>query len=79
MGLIARLNRFGFDLPLDRISTNPLENVVGLLRRFLHDWNRFDEVPHGTARNAIVNRLCHELGHPQRICGWENVAGTLRR
>jgi hypothetical protein len=67
------------DVPLDRISTHPLENFFGLLRRLLHDCNRFDEFLHATARNAIVNEIHHELHHKRDICGRENEGGTVSR
>jgi hypothetical protein len=72
-----RDDAFDREIPLDRISTHPLENFFGLLRRLLHDCNRFDEVLHGAAKNAIVNRVYHELGHPVEICGRANVAGIV--
>jgi hypothetical protein len=79
IGLIYGVTEFEWDLPLDRIFTHPLENFFGLLRRLLHDCNRFQELLHTAARNAIVADLYEELGHPRDICGHENANGIVSR
>jgi hypothetical protein len=65
------------DIPLNRISTHPLENFLGLLRRILHDCKKFDEFLHGVARNVIVSEIFHELGYPCDICDRENQGGVV--
>jgi hypothetical protein len=77
IGILSALRLVPDDIPLDRISTHPLENFFGLLRRLLHDCNSYDELLHGAARNAIVNEIYQELGHPRDICGRENAAGIV--
>jgi hypothetical protein len=67
MGLIWASNEFRFDIPLDRISTHPLENFFDLLRWMLHDCHKFDEVVHAAARNAIVHHLDENLAHPRTV------------
>jgi hypothetical protein len=76
-GVLYALVVIDGDIPLDRISTHPLENIFGLLRRLLHDCNTFEELLRGAARNSIVNELYHELGHPKHVCGRENQGGVV--
>jgi hypothetical protein len=70
--LISALLEFGSD---DRISTHPLENFLGLLRRLPHERNIFDEFLHETARNCAVHQVLDELVHPRDICGGVNLGG----
>jgi hypothetical protein len=77
IGVIYALIMIDGGIPLDRISTHPLENFFGLLRLILHDCNKFEEFLHAAARNVIVNEIFHELGHPRDICGRENQGGVV--
>jgi hypothetical protein len=77
--LICALEEFGFDLPLDRLSSHPLENFFGLLRRLLNDCNMFQELLRAAARNCVVQRVQDSLGHPRDVCGRINVAGVVGR
>jgi hypothetical protein len=79
LGFIFALRNLKFDIPLDRMSTHPLENFFGLLRRLLHDSNDFDALLRATAKNAVVNEVYHELKHPFDICGRANTAGVVSR
>jgi hypothetical protein len=78
-GLIGALAHLDCDIPLDRISTHPLENFFGLLRRLLHDCNLFTELLHAAARNLVVQRVMNEMGHPRNICGRANTGGIVAR
>jgi hypothetical protein len=49
IGVIYALIIINGDTPLDRISTHLLENFFGLLRRILHDCNKFEECLHPAA------------------------------
>jgi hypothetical protein len=77
--LICALNQFDFDLPLDRLSTHPLENFFGLLRRLVHDCNMFHDVLHPVARNCVVQHVCDALGHRQSIRRRINLVGVVSR
>jgi hypothetical protein len=77
IGLIFALAKIKGDIPLDRIGTHPLENFFGLLRRILHDCNRFDELLHAVARTMVVDEVFEDLGHPRDICGRKNVGGVV--
>jgi hypothetical protein len=77
LGVILALDELDCDIPLDRISTHPLENFFGLLRRLLHDCNTFTELRHAAARNMTVNEIYAELGHPREICGRVNAGGIV--
>jgi hypothetical protein len=77
IGLIFALARIEGDIPLDRIGTHPLENFFGLLRRILHDRNRFDELLHAAARTIVVDNMFQELEHPRDICGRKSVGGVV--
>jgi hypothetical protein len=57
LGVMLALDKLDCDIPLDRISTHPLENFFGLFRRLLHDCNAFDGLLHAAARNVIVNEI----------------------
>jgi hypothetical protein len=76
LGVMLALDKLDCDIPLDRISTHPLENFFGLLFRLLHDCNAFDELLH-VARNVIVNEIYGQLGHSRDICGRTNVGGIV--
>jgi hypothetical protein len=78
-GLLYTLHDLDGDIPLDRLSTHPLENFFGLLRRLLHDCNKFDELLRAAARNSIIAEIFHELDHPRDICGRENQGGVVSR
>jgi hypothetical protein len=77
IALIYALVAVDVDLPLDRISTHPLENFFGLLRRILHDCNTFDELLHAAARNTVVDEVFQQLDVRRDICGRENTAGIV--
>jgi hypothetical protein len=77
IALIHALTAIPNDLPLDRIGTHPLENFFGLLRRILHDCNKFDELLHAAARNVIVNEILADLDADRTICGRANTAGVV--
>jgi hypothetical protein len=79
IGVIYALITIDGDIPLDRISTHPLEIFFGLLRQILHDCNKFEEFLHAMTQNVIVNEIFHELGHPRDICGRENQGGVVSR
>jgi hypothetical protein len=79
IGVIYALIMIDGDIPLDRISTHPLENFFGLVRWILHNCNKFEEFLHAAARNVIVNEIFHELGHPRDNCGRENQGGVVSR
>jgi hypothetical protein len=79
IGIISALETIEADIPLDRISTHPLENFFGLLRRLLHDCNRFEELLHAAARNCVVGTTMNELDHPKDICKRENTGGIVSR
>jgi hypothetical protein len=78
-GLVCALDHLNCDIPLDRISTHPLENFFGLLRRLLHDCNLFTELLHAAARNCVVQRVMKRLCHPRDICGRANTGGIVAR
>jgi hypothetical protein len=77
LGFIFALRNWHRDLPLDRMSTHPLENFFGLLRRLLHDCNEYEALVHAAAKNVIVTEVCSELHHPSNVCGRVNTAGIV--
>jgi hypothetical protein len=77
VGLIFGLLERQCDLPLDRISKHHVENFFGLLRRLLHDWNKFEELLHAMRRNAIVSDIFDELKHLRKVCGRANAGGIV--
>jgi hypothetical protein len=77
IGLLYSLLNIDEDIPLDRIGTHPLENFFGLMRRVLHDCNRFDEFIHGVARTIVIDKAFEELRHTRKICGRKNVGGVV--
>jgi hypothetical protein len=79
IGLIHALVVLDCDVPLDRMSTHPLENFFGLLRRLLNDCNKFDELLHAAARNAVVTEIYHSLDHPRDVCGRDNEGEIVSR
>jgi hypothetical protein len=79
IGVIYAILKNPEDLPLDRIGTHPLENFFGLLRRILHDCNKFDELVHAAARTIVVDEAFEELRHPRNICGRKNVGGVVSK
>jgi hypothetical protein len=76
-GFIYGLVTIKGDLLLDRIGTHPLENFFGLLRRILHDCDRFDEFLHAVTRTIIVDDAFEELRHHRNICGLTNIGGVV--
>jgi hypothetical protein len=79
IGLIFALARITENIPLDRIGTHPLENLFGLLRRILHDCNRFDELLHAVARTIVVDQIFEDLKYHRDICGRKNVGGVVSK
>jgi hypothetical protein len=79
LGLIFASRNWHRDLPLDRMSTHPLENFFGLLRRLLHDCNEYEELVHAAAKNAIVTQICSELHYPSNVCGRVNTARIVSK
>jgi hypothetical protein len=76
-GVMLALDKLDCDISLDRISTHPLENFFGLLRRLLHDFNAFDELRHAAAQNLIINEIYGQFGHSRDICGRANVGAIV--
>jgi hypothetical protein len=64
---ISALLEFDFDISLDRTSMQPLENFFGLLRRLVHDCNRFDHLLHATGNNYVVQYVLDQLAHSRDI------------
>jgi hypothetical protein len=66
-------------LALDRISTHPVENFFGLLRRALHDINTFKAIVKTVAKMR-VGRECAEVERDpevvQKIATRTNIAGV---
>jgi hypothetical protein len=77
IGLASALLTYDSPLPLDRLTTHPLENFFGLMRRLLHDCNSYEEVMRAMARNAIVNEVFLKLHHPLDIAQRENLSGVI--
>jgi hypothetical protein len=75
IGLMYALVELDWELPLDRISTHPLENFCGPPRRLVHDCSRFDELLHVASGNAIMSQISDGLQHPRDICGQVNAGG----
>jgi hypothetical protein len=48
-----------------------------LLRRILHDCNRFDELLHAVARTIVVDKIFQDLEHSRDICGRRNVGAVV--
>jgi hypothetical protein len=79
IGLNHALVVLDCDGPLDRMSTHPRENLFGVLRRLLNDCNKFDELLHATAQNAVVTEIYHPLHHPRDVCGRDNEGEIVSR
>jgi hypothetical protein len=77
IGLASAMSTYGKELPLDRLTTHPLENFFGLMRRLLHDCNSFSEVLRAMARNSIVNEVFVEIQHPLDIAQRANLGGIV--
>jgi hypothetical protein len=52
---IIWLLRDASDIALDRLSTHPLENFFGLVRRTIHDVNTFNQMLKATANLCLMN------------------------
>jgi hypothetical protein len=81
---IIWLPRDALDLALDRLSTHPVENFVGLLRSVVHDVNTFNHMLKATANLRLMNEGIETLskeGDPdvRRIPTRMNMAGVKVR
>jgi hypothetical protein len=77
IGLASALMTYGSALPLDRLTTHPLENFFGLMRRLLHDCNSYEEVLRAMARNSVINEVFIKLHHPLEIAQRANLSGVV--
>jgi hypothetical protein len=50
------------DIALGRLSSHPIENFFGFLRRSVHDVNIFAQMLTATSRSIIVKQRCRRLG-----------------
>jgi hypothetical protein len=72
------------DIALDYLSTHPVENLFGLLRRILHDVNMFNQILKTTADLRLMNEwieLLSKEGDPDvpRISTRMNMSGLKIR
>jgi hypothetical protein len=78
------LLRDASDIALDRLSTHPVENFCGLLRRIIHDVNTFNQMLKATANLCLINeglKILSKEGDPdvRRIPTRMNMAGVKIR
>jgi hypothetical protein len=81
---IIWLLREASDIALDRLSTHPVENFFGLLRRMIHDVNTFNQMLKATANLRLMNERIDILSKEgdsdvQRIPTRMNMAGVKIR
>jgi hypothetical protein len=64
--LLCVCDRVG-DIALGRLSSHPVENFFGFLRRSVHDVNTFAQMLTATARSTIVKQHWRRLGRVNHL------------
>jgi hypothetical protein len=61
------------------MSTHPLESFFDFLQRFPYDCNKYQALVQAAAKNMVLHKAYHELGHPFEICNRVNTSGVVGR